>query len=194
MTEGLEILHSLVSRYVSLSEEEWQELSKYWREHEVRKGDFVTRLGEVERYMYIVIAGAQRAFFTDPKGQEHCVQFSYAPGISGVPDSFWSEKPSRFDLQALSDSRFIRMTRPDLERMAKEHPIIERWLRLLIQDLMIGFSDRQIAVLSFTAEERFRRLVTNSPQAVQLIPQKHLASYLGMTAETFSRLRKQYVQ
>jgi len=164
-----------------------------WETVHFKRGDTITAENQTERYMYFVAEGVHRAYFIDPKGQDISVQFTYDPDYSGVPDSFWSEKPSRFNLETITTSRCLRISRTDLDASIKKWPILERWLRLLAQDFMIGFADRQIAVLSYTAEERFRRLAQNSPRAMQLIPQKHLASYLGMTAETFSRLRRKYV-
>ena len=67
---------------------------------------------------------------------------------------------------------------------------VERWGRILNANILIGIGRRQVEVRSYTAEERFERLFNQSPHIFQLVPQKHLASYLGMTPETFSRMRK----
>ena len=75
-------------------------------------------------------------------------------------------------------------------KLFDQYKIVERWGRMFNQGVIVGYGILAKSILADTAEEKFNRLVNQSPHILQLVPQKHLASYLGMTPETFSRMRK----
>ena len=79
-------------------------------------------------------------------------------------------------------------------RIFDEHKVFERWGRMFFTDASIGLGLFIRSLIADSAEEKFRKLMERSPHVVQLIPQKHLASYLGMTPETFSRMRKKWME
>ena len=187
--EDFEFLKKALSSKVELSDNEWEDLSSRWITLSFAKNEMITNLNEVEKYFYFVASGVQRAYFLRD-GQEICVGFSFDHSYSGLYDSFITKSPSRFCLQAINDSRLLAITLPDLQAMYDKYKSIERWGRLFMEQMFLGKAYHEIAVLSYTAEERLQRLMNDSPRIFQLVPQKYLASYLGLAPETFSRLRK----
>jgi CRP-like cAMP-binding protein len=123
-------------------------------------------------------------------GEDICVGFAYDGSWSGEYASFITRKPARFDVVAITDSVLLGIRYADLQRLYQEVPVMERFGRLILEEVLVGRGVREVELLSLTAEERYRKLVARSPHLLQLVPQKDIASYLRMTPETFSRLRR----
>lgn len=172
-----------------LTEEEWVDFSSKWKKKTASKNQYLLKPGQVEGYFYFVGSGVIRVF-GEKDEEEINVGFTYDNEFSGVYDSFLSQKPTDLYLQAIADCKMIRISYADLMDQFDKYKSVERWGRMFNAEMLIGVSRRQVEARSFSAEEKFKRLVKNSPHIFQLVPLKHLASYLGMTPETLSRLRK----
>ena len=177
-----------ISKYVALSEADWAIIQPKWEEVSFQKGEYIIREGQIEDYFYIVKKGVQRLYFTK-EGNEICLGFSYDNSWSGGFESFITRKPGRMVVQALSDSTFYSISYSNLQAVYKACPIMERWGRLILEELLTMRATREIEMMSFSSEERYNMLLRRSKHLLQLVPQKHIATYLGMTPETFSRLR-----
>lgn len=182
------LARSTIERYVKLTDREWAEVAPCWAERTVPKGGFVSEAGRVEAWFNIVVSGVQRLYF-EHNGDELCLGFAYDGSWSGDYDSFVRQAPGRFFVQALTDSVLLGIRHADLLRLYDRIPAMERFGRLILEELITARATREIEQLSLSAEERYRRLVKRSPHLLQLVPQKDIASYLRMTPETFSRLR-----
>ena len=159
-----------------------------WQPFECKRKTMLTTAGETERYLYFVLEGVQRAFFLGKDQQEATIVFTYPPSFSGVADSFLTQTPSRFFLETLTASRFLRTSWQQVEQLMNKHTAIQKMILRLTAFAMKGVFERQIELQCFSAEERFRALLQRSPHVLQIIPHKYLASYLGMDATTFSKL------
>ncbi|MGI8638188.1 MAG: Crp/Fnr family transcriptional regulator [Segetibacter sp.] len=149
----------------------------------------LTAAGETEKYLYFVIDGVQRAFYLKENADKDAtLVFSYTGSFSGVLDSFLLQQPSRYFLETLTASEFIRTTFNQVNELMKRHHNIETFVRKSLAFTIAGVLERQIELQSFTAEEKFRVLLKRSPHVLQMIPHKYLASYLGLDATTFSKL------
>jgi CRP-like cAMP-binding protein len=188
MEQELALLRKMVFALHPLSEEEWTALSSIWQPVQYKRKTILTTTGETERYLYFVTEGVQRAFYLDNDHPEATVVFTYAPSFSGVVDSFLTQQPSRYFLETLTASKMLRTAYQQLQQLMDKYHNIERWVRLSISWVMMGLLERQIELISYSAEEKFRTLLKRSPHVLQLIPHKYLASYLGIDASTFSKL------
>lgn len=187
-----QLLRERIEKYVSPTEEEWAAFASKWKPFSIAKNVIVTEFGEVEQYFYFINDGLIRGFFVKD-GEEYNIGFSYRGDPSGVYDSFLHQVPSQWALETLMPTTGLRITYPDLMTLYDDHKVFERWGRLFFTDVSIGLGLFIRSLVADTAEEKFQKLMQRSPQVVQLIPQKHLASYLGMTPETFSRMRKKWM-
>lgn len=185
----MELVRRTLERYVHLSEAEWAAVAPCWQEHAFGRGSSICAVGQVEQRFYIAKSGVQRLSFPHD-GQDICVGFAYDGSWCGEYASFVTRTPARFDVVAITDSVLVGIHHNDLQHLYSTLPVMERWGRLILEELLVGRAVREIEQLSLSAEERYDRLVKRSPQLLQLVSQKDIASYLRMTPETFSRLRK----
>jgi CRP-like cAMP-binding protein len=183
-------LKKTVFRTYPLNDDEWAAFADCWHPVSYKRKTVLTRAGDIEHYLYFVQDGVQRAFYLGEDTKETTLVFSYTGSFSGVVDSFQLQQPSRYYLETLTNSQLLRISYPDFTRLLDEYPRIERWVRLASAQVLAGLLERQIELATFTAEEKFRILLTRSPHILQLVPQKYLASYLGLDPTTFSKLLK----
>lgn len=158
-----------------------------WSYREVGRKQLITNTGEVEKYLYFVLDGIQRAY-VEKDGKESTLVFSYTHSFSGIVDSFLLQKPSLYNLETITRSKLLRMHYNDFIRLVEKHQDLEVWLRKALTGVLAGTLERNIELLTCNAEERFRALLKRSPHVLNLIPHKYLASYIGVDPTTFSKL------
>lgn len=184
----IEELHKFISPIHPLREEEWNDFASIWQPYSAKRKTVLTAAGETEKYLYFVTEGVQRAFYMDEDGKESTIVFMYPYSFSGVADSFLLQQPSRYYLETLTKSEFIRTTYHQVQELADRYHNFEKLLRKATNYTLAGALERQIELQSFSAEKKFRTLLKRSPHVLTLIPHKYLASYLGIDAATFSKL------
>ncbi|HZI52390.1 MAG TPA: Crp/Fnr family transcriptional regulator [Chitinophagaceae bacterium] len=182
-------LRQFISSVYPLKEAEMERFLEAWQPFECKRKTILTAAGETERHLYFVLGGVQRAFFVDDDDrQEATIVFTYPPSFSGVADSFLTQTPSKYFLESLTSSSFLRTSYNQLDQLMNEYPNIQRMVLQLSAFALKGVLERQIELQCFSAEEKFKTLLTRSPHVLQIIPHKYLASYLGIDATTFSKL------
>lgn len=182
------ILQQFINSIFPLKEEEMGKFLSIWQPFACKRKTILTTAGETERHLYFVLEGVQRAFFIGNDKQEATIVFTYAPSFSGVADSFLTQTPSKYFLETLTSSRFLRTNYKQVEQLMNEYPAIQRMILQLSAFALKGVLERQIELQCFSAEEKFKALLHRSPHVLQIIPHKYLASYLGIDATTFSKL------
>lgn len=182
-------LRAKVATKADFTDVEWADFDNKWEPCFYSREDLITKEGQLEEWYYFVCKGVTRGYFLR-NGQDISVGFAYnGDFLSGI-DSWISRTPTAFYLECLTDVEGLRIHYDDMQMMYDKYKFAERWGRRLMEEILWGLGLREISVLSFSAEERYDRLLANAPHIMQMVPQKHLASYLGMTAETFSRIRR----
>jgi CRP-like cAMP-binding protein len=173
----------------SLAADEQQKILRYWNiEVELKRFDFLDRPGQIEDKLFYVREGTMRLYYPND-AEEICVGFAYANTLICSYPSFISQRPSAYYIQALSNTTLVAISRADFYQLLDSTPTLERCWRLLQEQALLGKIERETELLTFTPEERYRRLWERSPHIFQLIPRKYIASYLRMTPETLSRIR-----
>lgn len=181
-------LQTFISAITHLERDEWTDFASIWQPYSARRKELLSAVGEVEKYLYFVTSGIQRAFYIHNKDREATLVFTYPFSFSGIADSFLTQQPSRYYLETLTASTFLRTTYGQLSAVMNKHRKIEQTILKATAFALEGVLQRQIELQCFTAEEKFRALLKRSPHVLGLIPHKYLASYLAIDAATFSRL------
>lgn len=181
-------LQATTRQFYSLEAQAWEDFSEIWQPFEAKRKVILTSEGEVEKYIYFVLDGVQRAYAVGEDGREATLVFTYPFSFSGVADSLLLQQPSRYYFETITPGRFLRSTFRQLDELMLRHHSIERMIRLAVSHTLAGVLVRQIELQSFSAEQRFRTLLTRSPHILQLVPHKYLANYLGMDPTNFSKL------
>lgn len=162
-------------------------MQPYWSDYSLGRKQVMTQVGSKEKYLYFVLEGVQRAYI-EKGDKESTLVFTYPPSFSGVVDSLLLQHPSHYCLETITASKFLRIHYNDLIRFINEYRELESWIRIALTDVLSGTLQRNIELLSYSAEERFKTLLQRSPHVLNMIPHKYLASYIGVDATTFSKL------
>ena len=146
------------------------------------------------KYMGFIVKGATRMFAVDEKGHEHILHFGLEDWWVGDYESFYLLTPSKYYVEALEEVDMILATNEQLQELSGTIPAIAAMLDSLNKGAAIANSKRMHAAISLTAEERYEDLFRTNPHFFQRFPQNMIASYLGISPETLSRIRKTAVK
>ena len=157
---------------------------------EFAKNQIVLRQGQVCNYLYFVDQGLLRLFYYRA-GKDITDYFATEQSIIGGIDSFFSRLPSKKMIETLEPCRLTAISFNTLEKLYTEYHDLERVGRLLSTAAFLSMQERLYAIQFQKAKERYDELVRNSPSLLQRAPLRHIASYLGITQVTLSRIRGQ---
>ena len=186
-----EMFFKKVNEKVALNVEEEEICKTFLVPKKVRKRQFILQEGDVCKYSAFVEKGALRSYTIDEKGHEHIVQFAIEGWWISDMYSFITGEPSVYNIEVLEDSELLLLNNTSQEELSLKVPKFEHYQRLLVQGAYIALQRRLVLSLSQPAEEKYTRLINTYPDIVQRVPQHMIASYLGITPETLSRIRKQ---
>jgi CRP-like cAMP-binding protein len=186
--EGLEKIKAFIDAVHPLHAEEWEAFSQVWQPFSCKRKTLLTAAGHTEKHLYFVLEGVQRAFYLDDQDREATIVFSYPYSFGGVADSFLLQAPSKYFFESLTNSQFLRCTAQQVFDLMHRYQNFERLILKFLSISLSGVLERQVELQCFTAEEKFRKLLSRSPHVLRLIPHKYLASYLGIDATNFSKL------
>ena len=185
-----EVLFKKFDEKVKISEAEKELSRSFFIPKKLRKRQYLLQEGDVCKYIAFVEKGMLRSYSIDDKGNEHIVQFAFEGWWISDQYSFLTRTPSPYAIDAIEDSELLLLTPESEEQLLKAIPCLERYFRILLQNSMIAMQQRLVSSLSHSAEEKYNYLVQSCPTIPQRVPQHMMASYLGITPETLSRIRK----
>lgn len=186
-----ELLFQKFSEKISLTEDEKKLCQGFFKPKKIRKRQYLLQEGDPCRYIAFVEKGMLRSYTMDEKGGEHIIQFAFEGWWIADQYSFLTGEPSVYNIDALEDSELLLISRQAEEEMLEKIPKFERYFRLLLQNSLIATQRRLEGSLSKSAEQRYNELTQSCPTIPQRVPQHMMASFLGITPETLSRIRKQ---
>lgn len=158
------------------------------------KKDFVLRAGNICQYQTYVVQGCLKIFYTDNTGAEHVVKFAIEDWWAFDLQSFVTQTPAFYSIQALEKTHAFQISKKNHDLLYKRVPVFEKFGRVLFQNAYILLQQRMTQNLFSSAEEKYRHFSEKYPGLELRIPQKEIASYLGITPEFLSMLRKKRVE
>ncbi len=187
-----ELLFQKFAEKIELTEEEKELSRSFFITKKLRRKQYLLQEGDVCKYVAFVEKGLLRSFAVDDKGHEHITQFAFEGWWIADQFSFLTGEPSEYNIEALEDCELLLLTKQAEDEMLEKIPKFERYFRILLQNNLIATQKRLASSLSQTAEEKYNELISVCPDTLpKRIPQHMLASFLGISPETFSRIRKQ---
>lgn len=158
-----------------------------WEEHSIEKNTIMTWQGEVQEYIYFVFSGVQKSYYLND-GKEHIIAFTYSPSFTGIPESFLTQTPSKYFLTTITDSRFLRIKYDKHIELLEKYRPIETLFRKAVEFILIDLLNRYYEMNAYDIEQRFHALIERTPELLQLVTQKDIASYLRIHPTNLSKL------
>ncbi len=187
----MEALRTYINTYSSstLSDADFAIVSGAFTPRKLRRRQYLLQAGEVCKYFAFVLKGALRQYSVDEKGLEHILHFAVEDWWIGDRESFVMLTPSKYNIDALEDCKLLLITNAQLQVLIRTVPAIAHMIRELDQRNFIATQKRLYASIGYSAEERYEDLIKQHPHYLQRFPQHMIASYLGISPETLSRVR-----
>jgi len=179
-----------IRQYVELSEQEVEILERYVEPVELKRREFLVTEGQVCRCNYFVEKGCLRMFHINGKMVEQTTQFALETWWLSDYFSFSKQKPSDYSIQAIEKSLIVAIDYQRQDELFAEIPKLESYFRIMMQRALAASQLRVKLIYEFSKEEMYTHFVTSYPQFFQRVPQYMIASYLGLTPEYLSELRK----
>ena len=183
-----------ISKIVTLTpQEQALFLSKTETKHYKAK-TIILNAGEVCKHSYFVNSGLLRSFTINDNIVEHVLSFACEGWWIGDMYSLLSQKPGNLFIEVMEDSEVVLLSKENQEKLYTEIPKLERFFRILTENSLVANQERLMDSLSLTAEERFEKFCKKYPTLIQKVPQKQIASYIGVTPEFFSKMKSKFLR
>jgi len=179
-----------IRRYVDISNDEVLILEKYLQPMELKRREYLLREGDVCSSNYFVEKGCLRMFFNNDKMVEQTTQFAIEDWWLSDYFSFARQTPSEYAIQAVEKSVVVAIDYQLQDKLFSEVPQMERYFRIMMQRALSASQLRVKMIYQLSKEEMYRHFNRSYPQFFQRVPQYMIASYLGLTPEYMSELRK----
>ena len=183
-----------VAKHISLDKEEANYFTSLLSYKEVPKKTNLLAEGKVCKYLSYVHSGTLRSYCLDKEGKESTIMFAVADWWVTDMYCYLNEKPAMMYIETIEDSSIFQLSRENFNKLFTDIPKFERFFRILMQNAYTREQLRIIENLTLTAEERYDRFINKYPQIVKQVTQKQIASYLGITPEFLSAIRKKKAQ
>lgn len=188
-----DMLYQHFNKYVSISEEDFAECKVLFKYKKFRKHQYILQNGEISRHETFILSGCTRIYEVDESGQEHIIQFGMETWWVGDLHSYLTDIPSRYNIDCLEDTEVLQIPRVEMEKMYDKVPKLERFFRILVQKAYVASIERIYSNLSKPAPQRYQEFIQKYPLLEQRVPNHQIASFLGITPQSLSRIRSQNI-
>lgn len=175
---------------VRLTEEEQARIKSYLTFKKLRKKQYLLQEGDVCKAIAFVEKGALRVYSVDDNSAEHIIQFGLEGWLVSDLYSFLTSEPATYNIDAIEDSELVLIGKSAHEELLQTMPKYETFTRLNITGAYLAMQRRLTSIIGASVEERYQDFIALYPHIAQRVPQHMIASYMGLTPETLSRIRK----
>jgi len=183
-------LFQQIKKYIDLSDSESTIIYKFIEQSNYKKKEFVLQENNVCRNLYFVEKGCLRMYFINEKAVEQIVQFALDGWWIADLKSFINETPSEYYIQTIENSKIISIKTEKLDQLLTELPKLEKYFRIIQQKELAAAQFKSKLMYEMSKEDFYKHFCTSFPEFMQRVPQYMIASYLGLTPEYVSELRK----
>lgn len=184
-----ELFFQQFNEKIPLTAEEQETIKTYLTPKKLRKKQYLLQEGDICKYIAFVEKGALKSYVIDEAGTERITQFALEGWTISDLYSFLTGEPATYNIDAIEDAELILISKAAHEELLHQVPKYETYIRLQITGAYIALQRRLTSIISLPIEERYKNLTTLYPTIVQRVPQHMIASYMGLTPETLSRVR-----
>ncbi|PHS64785.1 MAG: CarD family transcriptional regulator [Flavobacterium sp.] len=183
-------IRNYIETITEVNDEDWDFFSSKLQKKVFSKKKIITKIGQIENCISFIEKGIVRVFI--PKEEEDITfGFSFQNEFISAYDSFLMQSPSQYQLETLAETSLLSISYSDLQEVYRKTKIGNLIGRLVAERLFILKSNRALSLLNDSAEQRYLNLFTERPNLIKEIPLKYIASYIGVTPQSLSRIRKQ---
>lgn len=179
-----------IEKIIPLNEDARQALAAKVTSKKIRRRQYLLQDGDICRHYNFVLNGCLRMYLVDEKGTEHVLQFATDDGWIADIGSLHTDQPSRFCIDALEPTEVLRIAKEDLIDLYVKHPAFDRYFRVLTENAFVGMQQRVMQNISSTAEARYLHFLEKYPHLFNRIPLVQIASFIGVTPEFLSKIRR----
>lgn len=192
--DELELLYRAFSFLRRLSQEEREALAAVVRRRELRRRQFLLQAGDVCRYYSFVVRGCLKMYYVDRQGKEHGLFCAEESGWVADLGSAHHRRPSDYYIEALEPSVVLQIAVTDLGQLWNRFHIFDRYFRVITEEAYVQLQRALLLSYSATARERYEVFVRDFPQLVARLPALQIASFLGITPESLSKVKRELLE
>lgn len=185
----MELILENIAKHVSLTPDEQAHFLSKLETNTYKTKTILLNAGEVCKHSYFVNSGILRSFNINDNIVEHVLSFACEGWWMSDMYSFFSQKPGQLFIEVLEEAEVVSLSKENQEQLYLDIPKLERFFRILIENSLVANQQRLMDNLSLTAEERFEKFTTKYGTLVHKVPQKQIASFIGVTPEFFSKMK-----
>lgn len=183
-------LREYYERFIRLQESEWEFIAAHFARKVFSKNEIITKQGGTEKFLSFIETGIIRYYILDDDN-ELTFNFSFNKEFACAYDSFLTQMPSEYELQAFTKTVVWQISYDDLQTIYAQTKAGNYLGRFASEKLFLAKSKRELSLLKYNARERYLRLFSEQPDIIKFIPMKYIASYIGVTPQGLSRIRRQ---
>lgn len=185
-----DVLISHIQEKVDITTDEIELLKSFFSQRKLNKKEYLLQEGQICKDLTFVSKGILKSYILDDKGNERINLFAFEGWWISDFNSFLNEEKAYLNIDAIEESELLTISRDNYEALTLKIPIMDRYFRILYQNSLVTKDQRLVISNNFKAEEKYLQLLENNPKITQKLSHALIASYLGLSPETISRIRK----
>jgi len=185
-----QLLYSNIEKHIQLNASEKVVLESLLIKRQIQKKEIILKQGGICKKLFFVETGSLRAFNLNKNGKYSTIMFAVKDWWITDMNGFVNQETAQLSIVALEDCNIIELGYSSMETLYQKLPKFERFFRILFQNAYIREQQRALQIISLTTEERYKLFIKKYPQIIEKVTQKQIASYLGVTPEFLSVIKK----